>query len=101
MATNGINRSNSTSNLLGSNSNSSTLTRSNSSPGNMGGEALQASQESLQMLDQVSAQTTRMNAQAQAQKLQTDTINSIMNGYVDSANKANNAATQSGKAINY
>ena len=67
----------------------------------LGGAGLAASQSALQMLDQTSAQTTMMNATAQAQKMQTDTVNSIMNGYVDSANKANNAATQSGKAINY
>ncbi|MBF8999081.1 MULTISPECIES: ATP-dependent helicase HrpA [Vibrio] len=67
----------------------------------LGGAGLAASQSALTMLDQTSAQTTMMNATAQAQKMQTDTVNSIMNGYVDSANKANNAATQSGKAINY
>ncbi|MCA2016944.1 hypothetical protein LDJ79_12535 [Vibrio tritonius] len=67
----------------------------------MGGAGLAASQSALAMLDQTSAQTTMMNAAAQSQKMQADTVNSIMNGYVDSANKANNAATQSGKAINY
>ncbi|WP_219703115.1 hypothetical protein [Marinomonas lutimaris] len=69
--------------------------------GGIGGSGLQASQDALQMLDKTSAETTKMNAQAQSDKMKTDTVNSIMNGYVDSANKANNAATQSGKAINY
>ncbi|PPC77028.1 ATP-dependent helicase HrpA [Pokkaliibacter plantistimulans] len=69
--------------------------------GSIGGAGLQASQDALKQLDQTSAETTKMNAAAQSQKMKTDTINSIMNGYVDSANKANNAATQSGKAINY
>lgn len=69
--------------------------------GGMGGSGLQASQDALQLLDKTSAETTKMNAQAQSDKMKTDTVNSIMNGYVDSANKANNAATQSGKAINY
>ncbi len=69
--------------------------------GGLGGAGLAASQQALQMLDQTSAQTTMMNAQAQSQKMQADTVSSIMNSYVDSANKANNAATQSGKAINY
>lgn len=72
-----------------------------SSLGSIGGAGLQASQDALQMLDKTSAETTKMNAEAQSKKMKTDTINSIMNGYVDSANKANNAATQSGKAINY
>jgi hypothetical protein len=69
--------------------------------GGMGGSGLKASQDALQLLDKTSAETTKMNAQAQSDKMKTDTVNSIMNGYVDSANKANNAATQSGKAINY
>jgi hypothetical protein len=69
--------------------------------GGIGGAGLAASEASLKMLDQTSAQTTMMNAAAQSQKMKADTVNSIMNGYVDSANKANNAATQSGKAINY
>ena len=72
-----------------------------SSLGSIGGAGLQASQDALQMLDKTSAETTKMNAEAQSKKMKTDTINSIMNGYVDSANKANNAATQSGNAINY
>lgn len=69
--------------------------------GGMGGASLGASQQAMEMLDKTAAKTTMMNATAQAQKMQTDTTNSIMNGYVDSGNKANNAATQSGKAINY
>jgi hypothetical protein len=69
--------------------------------GSFGGAGLAASQSAMQMMDQVSAQTTTMNAAAQSQKMMTDTINSIANGRVDSASKANNAATQSGKAINY
>ncbi|PXF32320.1 ATP-dependent helicase HrpA [Pokkaliibacter plantistimulans] len=69
--------------------------------GSLGGQGLQASQDALQLLDKTSAETTKMNAAAQSDKMKTDTVNSIMNGYVDSANKANNAATQSGKAINY
>lgn len=67
----------------------------------MGGASLAASQQAMEMLDQTTAKTTMMNATAQAQKMNADTVNSIMNGYVDSGNKANNAATQSGKAINY
>ncbi|MGR2741029.1 hypothetical protein ACUY1T_21485 [Billgrantia sp. Q4P2] len=69
--------------------------------GGAGGAGLAASQQALQMMDQTSAETTMMNAQAQSQKMKADTVNSIANGYVDSASKANNAATQSGKAINY
>ena len=69
--------------------------------GGIGGAGLQASKDALALMDQTSAQTTRMNAAAQSEKMKTDTVNSIMNGYVDSANKANNAATQSSKAINY
>ncbi|SHO56778.1 hypothetical protein [Vibrio quintilis] len=67
----------------------------------LGGAGLAASESALRILDETSAQTTMMNATAQADKMNTDTINSIMSGYTDSANKANNAATQSGKAINY
>ncbi len=67
----------------------------------IGGEGLAASIEAMKKMDQMSAMTTKMNADFQAQKMQTDTMNAIANGQVDSANKAVNAATQSGKAIQY
>lgn len=38
---------------------------------------------------------------AQSEKMVVDTRNAIANGYVDSASKANNAATQSGQGINF
>ncbi|MFP8968061.1 hypothetical protein ACKC9G_15880 [Pokkaliibacter sp. CJK22405] len=64
-------------------------------------KSLEASQDAMQQMDEASATATKMNAQFQSQKMITDTVNSIANGMVDSASKANNAATQSGKAINY
>ncbi|MDW6001954.1 ATP-dependent helicase HrpA [Vibrio mangrovi] len=67
----------------------------------VGSAGLAASQAAMEMMDKVSAQTTMMNAAASTQKMQTDTMNSIANGRVDSATKASNAATQSSKSINY
>ena len=67
----------------------------------VGGEGLAASMAAMEKMDQMSAQTTAMNAEFQSQKMMTDTVNAIANGQVDSANKAINAATQSGKAIQY
>ncbi|QUX93731.1 ATP-dependent helicase HrpA [Marinomonas sp. A3A] len=57
--------------------------------------------ESLELLDHSMAETIRMASIAQSEKLIVDTRNSITNGYVDSANKANNANTQNGKGINF
>lgn len=66
-----------------------------------GGAALQASQQAMQIMDKTAAETTLMNAKAQSDKMKTDTINNIMNGYMDSANKATNAATKGGQGIQY
>ena len=67
----------------------------------VGGEALAASMAAMEKMDQTAAMTTMMNAEFQSQKMVTDTVNAIANGQVDSANKAINAATQSGKSIQY
>ena len=67
----------------------------------IGGESLAASMAAMEQMDQTAAMTTQMNAEFQSQKMVTDTVNAIANGQVDSANKAINAATQSGKAIQY
>jgi hypothetical protein len=48
-----------------------------------------------------SEKAMEQNLAFQTSKLQTDTANAIANGEVDTANKALNAATQSGKAIQY
>ncbi|MHA6494956.1 ATP-dependent helicase HrpA [Pseudomonas borbori] len=60
-----------------------------------------ASTAAMAQMDATSAATTTMNAQFQSQKMITDTMNSIMQGAVDSGNKALNAASESGKAIRY
>ncbi|MGN7738570.1 ATP-dependent helicase HrpA [Pseudomonas sp. 22526] len=65
------------------------------------GASLAASMAAQQQMDQTSAATTTMNAQAQSQKMMTDTINGIASAYQDSATKAQNAAQQTGKSINY
>lgn len=67
----------------------------------VGGAGLQASIDAMKQLDSTAAATTKLNAQAQSDKMKTDTINGIMNGYVDSASKATNAATTASKSINY
>jgi hypothetical protein len=67
----------------------------------IGGEGLAASMAAMEKMDQTAAMTTAMNAEFQTQKMMTDTLNAIANGQVDSANKAVNAATQSGKSIQY
>ncbi len=67
----------------------------------VGGEGLAASMAAMEKMDKMSAQTTMMNAEFQSQKMMTDTVNAIANGQADSANKAINAATQTGKAIQY
>ncbi|MCE8032135.1 ATP-dependent helicase HrpA [Billgrantia tianxiuensis] len=66
-----------------------------------GGAALEASKAAMGMLDQTAAQTTLMNAKASSEKMVTDTINGIADGYVDSATKASNAATSSAKSISF
>ncbi|GFM81910.1 hypothetical protein PSCICN_26020 [Pseudomonas cichorii] len=66
-----------------------------------GTASLGASMSAMTMMDQTAAATTMMNAQAQSTKMQTDTINGIASAYQDSATKAQNAAQQTGKAINY
>ncbi|MCV4282468.1 ATP-dependent helicase HrpA [Pseudomonas capsici] len=66
-----------------------------------GTASLGASMSAMTMMDQTAAATTMMNAQAQSNKMQTDTINGIASAYQDSATKAQNAAQQTGKAINY
>ena len=63
--------------------------------------SLDASMEAMKLLQETSAETMTMNANFQAEKMMTDTMNAMANGQVDSANKAINAATQSGKAIQY
>lgn len=67
----------------------------------MGGLGLAASLAAMKQMDATSALTTKMNADFQSKKMMTDTVNSIMNSTVDSANKSLNAATESGKAIRY
>lgn len=62
---------------------------------------LQANLDALEMMDRTIAETAVQASIAQSQKLIVDTKNAISNGYVDSANKANNANTQSGKGINF
>ncbi|WP_251010237.1 ATP-dependent helicase HrpA [Pseudomonas fluorescens] len=52
-------------------------------------------------MDATAAATTTMNAEAQSNKMMTDTVNGIASAYQDSATKAQNAAQQTGKAINY
>ncbi|MFJ4143899.1 ATP-dependent helicase HrpA [Pseudomonas sp. NPDC089734] len=66
-----------------------------------GTASLGASMSAMTMMDQTAAATTMMNAEAQSNKMQTDTINGIASAYQDSATKAQNAAQQTGKAINY
>lgn len=58
-------------------------------------------QTALQLSEKMIAHTIIMNAEASAQKMKTDTSNSIANGYVDSSNKSTNANTQSSKGINF
>ncbi|MDH2435687.1 hypothetical protein QCD60_24480 [Pokkaliibacter sp. MBI-7] len=62
---------------------------------------LQANLEAMELMDRTIAETAVQASIAQSQKLVVDTKNAISNGYVDSANKANNANTQSGKGINF
>ncbi|MDW6001955.1 hypothetical protein [Vibrio mangrovi] len=64
-------------------------------------EYSQQIQTALQLSEKMIAHTIIMNAEASAQKMKTDTSNSIANGYVDSSNKATNANTQSSKGINF
>lgn len=66
-----------------------------------GTASLGASMSAMTMMDQTAAATTMMNAEAQSNKMKTDTINGIASAYQDSATKAQNAAQQTGKAINY
>lgn len=66
-----------------------------------GGASLGASMAAMQQMDQVSAATTMMNAQAQSAKMMTDTINGIASSFVDSSNKAHNAMQQAGKGIQF
>ncbi len=67
----------------------------------VGGEALQASLAAMEKMDQTAAMTTAMNAEFQSQKMVTDTVNAIMDGQADSANKSINAAVEAGKSIQY
>ncbi|WP_110186383.1 hypothetical protein [Pokkaliibacter plantistimulans] len=57
--------------------------------------------DALEMMEHTIAETVVQASIAQSEKLIVDTKNAISNGYVDSANKANNANTQSGKGINF
>ncbi|WP_368665200.1 hypothetical protein [Pseudomonas sp. R16(2017)] len=66
-----------------------------------GTASLGASMAAMQQMDATAAATTTMNAQAQSNKMMTDTVNGIASAYQDSATKAQNAAQQTGKAINY
>ncbi|OEC32657.1 hypothetical protein SAMN05216600_105158 [Pseudomonas cuatrocienegasensis] len=66
-----------------------------------GTASLGASMSAMTMMDSTAAATTMMNAEAQSNKMQADTINGIASAYQDSATKAQNAAQQTGKAINY
>ncbi|MBI6854914.1 ATP-dependent helicase HrpA [Pseudomonas cichorii] len=66
-----------------------------------GTASLGASMSAMTMMDQTAAATTMMNATAQSNKMMTDTVNGIASAYQDSATKAQNAAQQTGKAINY
>ncbi|RMQ45855.1 Hrp pili protein [Pseudomonas cichorii] len=66
-----------------------------------GTASLGASMAAMTKMDATAAATTTMNAEAQSNKMQTDTINGIASAYQDSATKAQNAAQQTGKAINY
>ncbi|AHF67035.1 MULTISPECIES: hypothetical protein [Pseudomonas] len=66
-----------------------------------GTASLGASMSAMTLMDSTAAATTMMNAEAQSNKMQTDTINGIASAYQDSATKAQNAAQQTGKAINY
>lgn len=66
-----------------------------------GTASLAASMAAQQQMDATAAATTTMNAQAQSTKMITDTINGIASAYQDSATKAQNAAQQTGKTINY
>lgn len=69
--------------------------------GDIGGEALEASMAAMQKMDETAAMTTAMNAEFQSQKMVSDTVNAIMEGQTDSANKSINAAVESGKQIQY
>lgn len=64
-------------------------------------EMQKQAEETARMLDKVMAQTIRDSCMAQSDKLIVDTNNAVLNGYVDSANKSNNANIQSGKGINF
>lgn len=68
---------------------------------NSSNKALEASEAAMKKMEDTAAKTTAMNAQAQSTKMMTDTINGISSAYQDSATKAQNAAQQSGKSINY
>ncbi|MGR2741028.1 hypothetical protein ACUY1T_21480 [Billgrantia sp. Q4P2] len=57
--------------------------------------------ESLQLIDRTMSDMTIQACIVQSEKMVVDTRNAIANGYVDSASKANNAATQGGKGINF
>ncbi|BAP46087.1 ATP-dependent helicase HrpA [Pseudomonas baetica] len=66
-----------------------------------GTASLGASMAAMTKMDATAAATTTMNAEAQSNKMMTDTVNGIASAYQDSATKAQNAAQQTGKAINY
>ncbi|MBT2375475.1 ATP-dependent helicase HrpA [Pseudomonas fluorescens] len=66
-----------------------------------GGLSLAATTAAMAQLDATSAATTKMNADAQSIKMQTDTMAAITSSYQDSATKVQNSMQQSGKSINY
>ncbi|MCA2016945.1 hypothetical protein LDJ79_12540 [Vibrio tritonius] len=69
--------------------------------GQRASEMQQQNMQALQVTDRAIAQSVIQQSLAQSEKAFVDTANTIANGYVDSANKANNANTQSGKGINF
>lgn len=64
-------------------------------------EVQRQNQQALHMTDRDIAKTVLQQSLGQASKMYVDTTNAITNGYLDSANKANNANTQTGKGINF
>lgn len=63
--------------------------------------ALGAALAAQQQMNMTASATTLMNAQAQSTKMVVDTINGISSAFQDSATKAQNAAQQTGKSIQY
>lgn len=66
-----------------------------------GSQSVQASYDAMQKMDRTMAQTTTIKAEADSMKLINDTMNSIIDGAMDSATKSGNAATKTAKSIQY